>query len=161
MIPVRLQPIGPADLDRIAALHAKCFPGESWDRQALGEVMAMPGAGAWQAVSAARGRIGETMGFVFDTAIAGQGEILTIGIAPLARRQGIARVLLENLFERHRKMKVAAITLEVAQDNIAAQRLYESEGFQIAGRRPAYYRRSGGASVDAWILRRMLVEERS
>ena len=121
----------------------------------------MPGAGAWQAVSLARGRIGEVLGFIFDTAIAGQGEVLTIGIAPLARRQGIARALLENLFERHKKLHVAAITLEVAQDNVAAQRLYESQGFRIAGRRPAYYRRSGGPPVDAWILRRMLIEERN
>ena len=44
-----------------------------------------------------------------------------------------------------------SLWLEVAQDNAAALALYAAVGFEVIGRRPAYYRRAKGA-VDALTL---------
>jgi ribosomal-protein-alanine N-acetyltransferase len=47
--------------------------------------------------------------------------------------------------------------LEVAEDNAAARRLYESYGFKQIGRRPGYYKRPGGPAMAALTMRCNLV----
>ncbi|MFX8246689.1 hypothetical protein ABTL56_19205, partial [Acinetobacter baumannii] len=46
--------------------------------------------------------------------------------------------------------------LEVAADNEPAIALYRSAAFVPVGRRAGYYRRPGGAAMDALVLRRAL-----
>jgi ribosomal-protein-alanine N-acetyltransferase len=74
-------------------------------------------------------------------------------VRPAWRRRGIAGALLNRLLAA-----VSGITpivlLEVAEDNEAAIALYIEAGFARVGRRPAYYRREGGARVAALQLRR-------
>ncbi len=48
------------------------------------------------------------------------------------------------------------MSLEVAEDNHAAQALYAATGFDRVGRRPGYDRQPGGAAVAALVLRRDL-----
>lgn len=67
------------------------------------------------------------------------GEIVAIGVVPEARRQGIARCLLEEALERFRRMGLREAHLQVRVSNWAARRLYHSLGFQEAKRLPAYY----------------------
>jgi ribosomal-protein-alanine N-acetyltransferase len=43
--------------------------------------------------------------------------------------------------------------LEVATDNICAQRLYHSFGFDAVGRRDGYYQRANGTRVSAFTMR--------
>jgi ribosomal-protein-alanine N-acetyltransferase len=151
----RIIAIGPADLARVAVLHGACFPDDHWDRDALAEVMAMPGASGRMAI--AHGDAQRVpQGFLFDLAVGAEGEILTIGVDPALRHRGIARALLEDLFARARRRRVLRLVLEVAEDNDGARRLYEAMGFRVAGRRPGYYRRSSGVNVDAWLLERRL-----
>ena len=91
----------------------------------------------------------EVTGFIIGRAIADEGEVLTLCVLPAARRYGIATALLGKLRELLAPRR--RILLEVAITNRAARDLYESLGFNEAGRRPAYYRR-GGKTVDALIL---------
>ena len=42
--------------------------------------------------------------------------------------------------------------LEVAESNLAAQRLYAAKGFEPKGKRRGYYRGSMGAAQDALVL---------
>jgi ribosomal-protein-alanine N-acetyltransferase len=144
-----------ADLDRLARLHALCFPGEAWDAVALAHILAMPRAS---------GRFvedegGHALGLVFDLLLAGEEvEILTLGVHPARRRQGIARTLLGELFARAAAAGAKRVLLEVAADNPAALRLYSDLGFRTIGQRPGYYRRAAGPPVDAWLLCRGLTE---
>jgi ribosomal-protein-alanine N-acetyltransferase len=64
--------------------------------------------------------------------------------------------LLEELFDRARRAGAQGVGLEVAADNAAARRLYESCHFVSTGRRHGYYRRRGGAE-DALLFRRALL----
>ncbi len=150
----RLRPIEPEDLGRLARLHAQCFPDDAWNAPALAELLAMKGASG-HLVEETSGDA--PLGLMLDLIAGDHGEVLTLGVAPGARRQGIARMLLEDLFGRARQAGVRDIGLEVAADNTAARRLYESCGFVPAGRRPGYYRRLG-ATVDALVFRRTLPE---
>jgi ribosomal-protein-alanine N-acetyltransferase len=143
-----LQPVREADLWRLARLHAECFPDDAWNSSALATVLAMPGAD---------GRVfysedGTPCGVLLEQCLGTEGEILTLGVTPAARRCGVARVLLGDLIARARVAGVQRLMLEVAADNAAALALYEGFGFSRHGTRRHYYRRASGPAVDAWRL---------
>ncbi len=149
----RLRPVEPGDLATLAQVHAQSFPEEHWDVPALGELLSMAGASGHVVETAAAGQV---EGFILDLILAGDAEILTLAVAPASRRQGIARLLLADLVERARDAGARSIGLEVAADNPAARRLYESCGFTPSGQRRGYYRR-GAATIDALLFRRSLL----
>ena len=62
-------------------------------------------------------------------------EILNLAVAPSFRRKGVARRLVQRVFEQH----CGDVFLEVRESNTAAQKLYESLGFKELSRRPNYY----------------------
>ena len=140
-----LRPAREADLAALARLHAECFPEDAWNAGALASVLAMPGAGGCIAYA----ENGAPCGLLLDQCLGPDGEILTLGVAPAARRQGIARRLLGDLIARARAAGVRRLALEAAADNEAALALYRSLGFQRQGTRRAYYRRARGPAVDA------------
>lgn len=143
-----LQPVREADLARLARLHAECFPDDAWNSSSLATVLAMPGAD---------GRVfyredGTPCGLLLEQCLGPEGEILTLGVAPAARRCGVARALLGDLIARARAAGVRRLLLEVAADNAGALALYEGLGFRRQGTRRHYYRRGSGPAVDAWRL---------
>ncbi|MFF2053091.1 ribosomal protein S18-alanine N-acetyltransferase [Leifsonia sp. NPDC058194] len=81
---------------------------------------------------------------------AGEGDIQTIAVAPHARRQGLARALMNALIGEARSRGAREIFLEVRADNPGAQALYVSLGFEEIGVRPHYYQPDG---VDAIVMR--------
>ncbi len=87
---------------------------------------------------------GRLAAFVIISCAADQAEVLTIATAKAARRQGLARRLLEGVIPQLQKHGAAELFLEVAEDNTAALALYKTSGFQPIGRRPGYYRRTAG-----------------
>jgi ribosomal-protein-alanine N-acetyltransferase len=139
-----------ADLAALALLHARCFPDAPWDRAALARLVALPVLRA-RLVEGAR-RL--PLGFQLSLIVAGEAEILTLCVDPNLRRQGIARALLRDLYARARAAHALRLVLEVAADNDAALRLYETEGFAPIGRRPFYYRRRAAPAADAVMLAR-------
>jgi ribosomal-protein-alanine N-acetyltransferase len=89
-------------------------------------------------------------GFILVREAAGEAEILTLAVAPRARRQGLGRALVDAAIAR---LGPAELFLEVAADNHAAIALYQQAGFAQAGVRRGYYARSNGAE-DGLILKR-------
>jgi ribosomal-protein-alanine N-acetyltransferase len=82
----------------------------------------------------------------------GEGEVWlnNIAVAPSARRRGIARMLMDDLLARARVGGAKAVFLEVAVDNVPAQRLYDGYGFYGIGVRRNYYQHTG---TDAAVMR--------
>lgn len=144
-----LRPIGPFDLDCVAALHAACFD-EAWSAAAIAALLATPGSFGVLSVSADL-----PAGFLLARVAADEAEILSLGVLPSLRRHGIARILLQSAATRAAESGAVRLFLEVASDNHAARALYLREGFALVGRRPCYYRRGAGA-LDALILARPL-----
>ena len=127
-----------ADAPALAALHALAFD-HPWSAVEIAELLA---SGAVALMTAD--------GFILVREAAGEAEILTLAVAPGARRQGLGRTLVEAALEW---LGPADLFLEVAADNAAAIALYERTGFARAGIRRGYYPRPGGAA-DALILKR-------
>lgn len=133
----------------MAKLHAELFE-EPWDEAAIAGLIGHPGS---VALIASLGKPTEVAGFVLAQAAADEAEILTIGVAPGARRQGIAAKLMDGLRRAAARAGAKALFLEVAESNEAARGLYQRLGFTEAGRRKGYYVRKDGSKEDALVLR--------
>lgn len=143
--------MGALDLDRAAALHAEAFVpwGErAWTRQDMAELLASPGvAGLLLQVE------GADAGLAVCRVMADEAELITLAVSQAHRRRGAARRLLAAVLDRVRVAGAKTLFLEVAADNPAAQRLYETTGFRTAGSRPAYFRRGSAPAADAIVMR--------
>lgn len=95
-------------------------------------------------------------GLLLGRAVAGEAELLTIAVAPEARRRGLGRKLVSRFVYQAQLRGAERAFLEVAADNPAAIALYESAGFAPAGRRKGYYLTPDGLRVDALVLAREL-----
>ncbi len=91
-------------------------------------------------------------GFVLGRAIAGEAEVLTLAVAPEARRQGIARQLMQGFETTARANAAEAAFLEVAEDNAAAIALYLSLGYTANGRRRGYFETPDHKRLDALVM---------
>lgn len=92
------------------------------------------------------------LGHAVATAVAGEGELLTLAVHPSRRRQGWARALLTELELAWQARAVETAFLEVRTDNIGAIALYERTGWARCGERRRYY--SDGC--DALLMRRTI-----
>ncbi len=71
-------------------------------------------------------------------------EILSVGVNPSSRKQGIAEGLITTWLEQTNSQ--TTIHLEVHEHSLAARKLYSKLGFIDVGRRINYYR-DGGAAI--------------
>jgi len=133
----------------LGALHARAFD-KPWTVAEIAKLMEN------SAVFALISRNGATMqGFVMAWAAAGDAELLTVAVAPEARRKGVGASLVTSAGVAALVRGAVSMHLEVAEDNTAARALYAKLGYQEAGRRSAYYGGPAG-SVDAIVMRRTL-----
>lgn len=133
--------------DAMAELHAASFTTpRPWSAAEFAQLLADPLCFA----------LVESQGFLIGRAVAGEAEILTLAVAPSARRQGVAARLVQGFLAGARDRDAASVFLEVAADNAAAISLYLQAGFGQTGRRKAYYAQPGAAPRDALVLSREL-----
>lgn len=134
------RPEGP---EALAAIHAGCFTTPPpWDSAAIARVLAMPGCFL----------LTESASFLIGRAVLDEAELLTLAVLPEARRRGLATRLTGEFAARASALGARRAFLEVADDNAPAQALYRRLGWEIAGRRPRYYRRPDGSVCDALIM---------
>lgn len=134
----------------LAELHREGF-AESWSAKDFSEVLSMPGAFGFAFAEKPNGAF---VGYVLARQISDEMEILTLVVAPSARRQGLAKQLMRLAEETGRARGAQALFLEVADDNDAAIALYQGLGFDEVGRRPNYYgRKTPSGPVDARVMR--------
>ena len=119
-----LRPAIPTDLPAIAEIQAACPEASQWNPSDYFNY------NCWVAE---RDRL---CGFVVTRQTApGENEVLNLAVAPDCRRGGVGRALLDAALEA----APGAWFLEVRESNVGAIRLYENAGFQVCGKRPAYY----------------------
>ena len=131
----------------IASLHNSALD-QHWTAEAAQKLLDLPGTVAFVALA----RDQEPAGHVLALGAGETTDIVTIGVAPNFRRQGVGRALLAALLRRSAERGYSGVTLEVDEANIAARALYEGMGFTVRGRRAGYYRHADGAK-DGLILR--------
>lgn len=134
--------------DMLAALHARSFQvPPPWSAVDFASLLADPLAFLLVEGDA---------GFLLGRAVAGEAELLTLAVAPEARKRGLGRKLVARFLYQAQMRGADQAFLEVAVDNAPAIALYESAGFSRAGLRRGYYQTDKDTRIDALILRRKL-----
>ncbi|MGE0417553.1 MAG: GNAT family N-acetyltransferase [Acetobacteraceae bacterium] len=135
------EPVGVRHAAVLAAIHALAFPpAECWSANVIALQLGIPGA---------FGFIDDRGGMILSRAIADEAEVLTLAVAPAARRQGVALDLLRLAMQRAATLGAETMFLEVAEPNEAARALYRRSGFREVGRRLRYY----ADGTDALVMR--------
>ena len=138
--------MGPEAAGLFAALHALCFP-DPWGETAMAALLSSPGV---TGLVAERKR--EPAGLILVRTVADEAEILTLGVAPQARRGGLGAALLDAALDTARAAGCETLFLEVSAANAPAAALYQRAGFTETGRRARYY----ADGSDARLLARAL-----
>ena len=86
---------------------------------------------------------GRIVGYVLFWFLPEEVDIHNIAVHPDFRRQGIGRLLLEQVVDTARRQERLRVTLDVRFSNAPAQNLYRSFGFVIRGLRKGYYSDNG------------------
>jgi ribosomal-protein-alanine N-acetyltransferase len=142
----------PMDATPLAAIHATGFE-RGWDALEFERLLADRLILAHLARPGGRGT---PTGFAMSRVVLDEAEILTVAVAPSARRAGLATTLLLHHLGRLAAGGAKKVFLEVAEDNVAAIRLYQRQGFGEIGRRTAYYARAKGPPATAIVMERLL-----
>ena len=82
---------------------------------------------------------GTIRGFLVARFTAAECELENLVVAVAHRRRGFGLQLVQSLIEASRQCNIDRILLEVRESNVAARALYQKVGFQLNGRRKAYY----------------------
>ncbi|TGL22364.1 GNAT family N-acetyltransferase [Leptospira yanagawae] len=122
------QSLGEGDLSQILDWEESCFPGETWT-----EKMIQTHLEFHLAFGIGNPEI-QCYALVCETPW--EIEIFRIATLPNFRKQGIAKQMLENLFQKFPKKE---FFLEVKESNELAIKLYLSVGFLELERRKKYY----------------------
>ena len=130
-----------------ADLHARCF-GAPWPEEDFDRLLASSGV-VGLVLEADGEPAGEPAGLSLIRTIAGECEILTIGVARAAREKGLGRQLLTASETEARLGGARRMILEVSHTNTPAIALYDRAGYIEIGRRKAYYRDGSDARVLA------------
>jgi [ribosomal protein S18]-alanine N-acetyltransferase len=134
--------------EALATLHARAFrTPPPWTAAAFAGILADPLAFLLVEGDA---------GFLLGRAVAGEAELLTIAVAPDARRRGLGRKLVTRFLYQARLRGATSAFLEVSAENAPAIALYESAGFTRSGLRRGYYHTPEGSRIDALVMARAL-----
>lgn len=95
------------------------------------------------------------IGYALLSAGVSEAHILNLCVAPMARRQGVATLLLEQMVRQARRAGADTILLEVRPSNRGAVTLYERNGFNRVDLRKRYYPAANGRE-DALLLARAI-----
>lgn len=80
------------------------------------------------------------------------GHIITVDVVKPWRRRGVGKVLMDAAEQWGRQQGLEAITLETAEDNLAAQRLYAVRGYKKYEKLDGYYADGTAAwSMIKWL----------
>ena len=127
-------------LNELANLHQKCFPHKPWSADDFADLK-----------NSGCEIIASQNGFIVWRATLDEAELITIGVAPDARRTGIAAAMMGIMEGELKKSGVKSVFLEVAENNTPARRLYEQNGYVQIGVRPKYY-----DGIDAIMMKKEL-----
>lgn len=132
------------DMDCVAELEKQCF-SDPWTPDMIRKSL-QTGLDTWLILE----EEGTAAGYCVFRILAGEGELLRIGVRPSFRGRGYGKKLMDGMVENSIKSGVAAITLEVREHNDAARNLYKTYGFKEECIRRNYYRNPSDSAVIMW-----------
>ncbi|MBQ8208904.1 MAG: ribosomal protein S18-alanine N-acetyltransferase [Clostridia bacterium] len=135
-------------LESTAELEALCF-AHPWTSEGLKTLVREGGVG-FAAVEKENGRVISYAGMVMAADMA---DITDVATHPDCRRQGLSRAVMERILGYAKEQGMTSVALDVRVSNSGAIALYEGLGFEIAGKRPRFYRTP---PEDAYVMIKQL-----
>ena len=126
-------PIEQRHIKEIARLEEICF-SEPWSEEGILEAYRL--GTKFFAAEADK----KLIGYIGIKAVIDEGYITNIAVFPEFRRRGVAKALLNKVFEFAKEKGLSFVSLEVRPSNTEAVSLYEKTGFKEEGRRKNFYR---------------------
>lgn len=137
------------DIPVLVSLDKELFPYSPWSAGQYREEISAPTRLFVVALDDARRVIGYAGVFAPGGA---EADVLTVGVVPQHRGQGIARKLVAGITKWAIDQGSIAMMLEVKTDNVAAISMYESLGYSKLNIRKDYF----GSGLDALVMRKEL-----
>ena len=146
---IRYRDANELDIPVLVSLDKLLFPYSPWSSGQYREEISSPTRHFIVALDDAQSIIGYAGVFAPGGTAA---DILTVGVIPEHRGQGIARALMALITEWAKMQGSNAMMLEVKIDNLEAISLYESLGYLKLNIRKDYF----GSGLDALVMRKDL-----
>jgi ribosomal-protein-alanine N-acetyltransferase len=146
MTRVELRRLEMRDLNAIERIERASYP-TPWSRSMFAGELAKPSSICLGAIDSERD---ELVGYLIISRYVDAWHVMNVAVAPAYRRKGIARALMERLFEVTARDARRGYTLEVRVSNDAAIRLYEVLGFRARGIRRGYYTDNREDALVMW-----------
>ena len=96
---------------------------------------------------------GAIVGYAGFWLVAGEAQVTRVAIDKNERGRGLGMVLTANMINKAWEFDAKAITLEVRESNVVAQKVYLTCGFVIDGIRPNYYEDNKENAVIMWLYK--------
>lgn len=146
---IEIEPMMWGHVDEVLGIEQASFGADAWSADAFwSELSAVPHTKHYIVALADDVVVGYA-GLQF---ISPESEILTVAVTSEHRRQGIARLLINELEAVARQHSCVTVHLEVEDSNQAARTMYAHLGYQDVGLRRGYY----GPGRDAILMSREL-----
>jgi [ribosomal protein S18]-alanine N-acetyltransferase len=141
---IRVAPMGLDDIPAVLEIEQASFT-TPWPPEAFNQELRHNRLARYTVARQSRA----VVGYAGVWLMVDEAHITTFAVHPDWRRQGVGSRLLLALLAVAEELGADRMTLEVRVSNAAAQALYRSHGFAIAGRRERYYTDDG---EDAYIM---------
>ena len=96
---------------------------------------------------------GKIIGYAGFWLVAGEAQVTRVAIAEGLRGQGLGTRLTAAMVSKAWELGAEAVTLEVRESNVAAQRAYLTCGFASEGVRPNYYEDNHENAIIMWLYK--------
>ncbi|MDR2720135.1 MAG: GNAT family N-acetyltransferase [Nitrososphaerota archaeon] len=142
---IQIEGVSATDLEAIVELERQCFTSEAFSRQQISYLLK-----DCNSISLVARVNGDIMGFVIlqldtdDELGVVFGHIVTLNVAVVFRRRGVAKMLLVRCEELLKLQGIFECRLEVRKANYAALELYKQMGYVEVGLLKGYYGKEHG-----------------
>ncbi len=140
---IRIEDASLKDLEQLVEIEKQCFTSEAFSRQQISYLLT-----DYNSISLIAKTNGKIAGFII-LQLENQediifGHIITLNVAVIFRRKGVAQKLLFDCEAILKSRGVTECRLEVRQDNSSALRLYRRLGYEEIGLLEGYYGKKHG-----------------
>ena len=146
MTNVELRRLEPRDLAGIEEIERASYP-TPWSRSMFASELSKPSSLCLGAFDAETGRL---VGYLVISRYVDAWHVMNVAVSPDRRREGIASLLINRLFDLTSGRGRRGYTLEVRVSNAGAIKLYERLGFRARGVRRGYYTDNREDALIMW-----------
>ena len=137
-------------LDKLYEIEEQCFDQEAFTKRQIAYLLT-----DYNTIALAAKTNSDIAGFIIaQVEIENNtlfGHIVTINVASTCRRKGIASKMLQEIEIILKQKGLTECHLEVREDNSAALKLYQKNGYQKIGRLEKYYGKAHGLYLKKFL----------